>query len=102
MTEDEEIIYLNVCDCIDDYAKRMKAIAKKAFEAHAVDCEGRNPMYIGLSNDVAAASMRWALIQLLPFVDNKEHVIALCDKMERNFRTPEEEAKWLDKLLKGL
>lgn len=99
MNKEEKIVYQNVCDSIDTYAKRMKNMAENAFEAHAVDCKDRNPMYIGLSNDVVAACMRWALFDLSMFVDSKENAIALSEKMRRNFRTPEQEASFFDKII---
>lgn len=99
MTQDENIIYQNVCGFIDDLAKSMKNMAEKAFEAHAVNCKGRNPLYVGLAYDVVAACMRWGLINIGMFVDSKENAIELSKKMERNFRTPEQDKEFHEKLM---
>ena len=85
-TFDKETVYLSACDVIDGYAKRMKERAKAAFERNAVDIEDRNPYYIGLANDIAAACLRWALMDLKPFVDDKEKAIALSEAIYHGFQ----------------
>lgn len=102
MTKNEEIIYANVCGIIDNYAKRMKTMAKEAFEHKAIETEGHNPMYLGLANDVACAAMRWAILDMKLFLNDKGNAIQISEAMERIFRTEEEIKAANERLLKNI
>jgi hypothetical protein len=99
MAKDEEIIYANAIDKIDDYAKRMKSMVQKALDNKVIDTTNRNPMFIGLSNDFVAGALRWAIMDLKPFVGSKEDAIKISEAMWDNFRT---EPIDLNDLLEGI
>lgn len=87
MTKDEEIIYANAIDKIDDYVERMKSMVQRALDNKVIDTTNRNPMFIGLSNDFVAGALRWAIMDLKPFVGSKEDAIKISEAMWDNFRT---------------
>ena len=87
MEKDEEIIYTNAIDKIDDYAKRMKSMVQKALDNKVIDTTNQNPMFIGLSNDFVAGALRWALKDIKMFVGSKEDAIKISEAMWDNFRT---------------
>lgn len=87
MTKDEEIIYANAIDKIDEYARRMKSMVQKALDNKVIDTTGRNPMYVGLSNDFVAGALRWALKDIKMFVGCEEDAIKISEAMWDNFRT---------------
>lgn len=99
MTKDEEIIYANAIDKIDNYAKRMKSMVQKALDNKVIDTTYRNPMFIGLSNDFVAGALRWAIMDLKPFVGSEEDAIKISEAMWDNFRTGTFD---LDELVKGI
>lgn len=99
MTKDEEIIYANAIGTIDRYAERMKSMVQKALDNKVIDTAKRNPMFIGLSNDFVAGALRWAIMDLIPFVGSKEDAIKISEAMWNNFRTKPID---LNKLLKGI
>jgi hypothetical protein len=99
MTKDEEIIYANAIDKIDDYTKRMKSMVQRALDSKVIDTTNRNPMFIGLSNDFVAGALRWAIMDLKPFVGSKEDAIKISEAMWNNFRT---EPINLNDLLEGI
>lgn len=85
MTKNEEIIYANAIDMIDNYAERMKSMVKKALDNKVIDTTKQNPMFIGLSNDFVAGALRWAIMDLRPFVGSKEDAIKISDAMWDGF-----------------
>lgn len=87
MAKDKEIIYSNACDKIDEYARCMKSMVQKALDNEVIDTTGRNPMFIGLSNDFVAGALRWALKDIKPFVGCEEDAIKISEAMWGNFRT---------------
>jgi hypothetical protein len=87
MTKYEEIIYTNAIDTIGDYAERMKSMVQKALDNKVIDTTNRNPMFIALSNDFVAGALRWAIMNLKPFVESKEDAIKISEAMWNNFRT---------------
>lgn len=87
MTKEEAIIYANAYDKIDEYARRMKNMVQKALDNKVIDTTGRNPMYVGLSNDFVAGALRWALKDIKPFIGCEEDAIKLSEAMWDNFRT---------------
>lgn len=99
MTKHEEIIYANATDMIDDYAERMKSMVQKALDNKVIDTTKRNPMFIGLSSDFVAGALRWAIMDLKPFVGSKEDAIKISEAMLDNFRT---EPIDLNDLLEGI
>lgn len=44
-------------------------------------------MNIGLANDIAAACLRWALMDLKPFVDSNENAVTLSEAIYHGFQT---------------
>ena len=95
MTKNEEIVYANVCKVFDDCVCQMRKNIERAFEQHAVNCENRNPMFIGIANDVVAASMRCAIMNISSFVGSKDDAIKLSEQMFRNFVSEEKENEFL-------
>lgn len=89
MTEDEKIIYANACDEIERYSERMKNKVKDALEHKVIDTTNRNPIFVGLSNDFVAASLRWALMDIKQWVGNEEDAIKISDAMNNYFRSKE-------------
>lgn len=87
MTKYEKIIYANACDKIDEYARCMKSMVQKALDNKVIGTTDRNPMYVGLTNDFVAGALRWAIMDLKPFVGSKEDAIKISEAMWNNFCT---------------
>jgi hypothetical protein len=99
MTKDEKIIYANAIDKIDGYAKSMKSMVQKALDNKVIGTTDRNPMYVGLTNAFVAGALRWAIMDLKPFVVSEEDAIKISEAMWNNFRT---EPIDLNDLLEGI
>ena len=87
MTKDEEIIYANAINTIDNYAEGMKSMVQRALDNNVIDTTNRNPMFIGLSNVFVAGALRWAIMKLIQFVGSKDDAIKISEAMWDNFRT---------------
>ena len=101
MTEDEKIIYANALDEIERYSERMKKMVKNALEHKVIDTTNRNPMFVGLSNDFVAASLRWALMDIKQWVGNEEDIIKISNAMKNNFLSQQNEDRFINEVLKS-
>lgn len=100
MTDNENIVYANVVDVFENCVNSMRNDIARAFEEHAVHCEKRNPMYIGIANDVVAAALRCALKKISPNVGSGEDAMELSEQMFHSFISPEKEMEFITEVFK--